>query len=61
MALVSNITAKQIERRMLTRRFQVALKEDRRCRVRRLGEYINSLVENNQPIEVWIKTQRCYR
>ena len=46
---------------MLTRRFQAALKEDRRRRVRRAGEEIETLVSNDELREAWIKTQRWYQ
>ena len=47
-ALGRKLTANQGEQRMLMRRFQAALKEDRRCRVRRDGKGINSLVAKYQ-------------
>ena len=40
---------------MLTRRFQVALKEDRRSKIRRAGEEIETLVLNDQVREAWSK------
>ena len=43
--------ANQGERRLLAQRFQAALKEDRRIRVRREGEEIKALVEKYQVIE----------
>ena len=46
---------------MLTRRFQAALKEDRRSRVRREGEEIETLVSNDKVREAWSKNQRCYQ
>ena len=57
-ALGRKSRANQEERRVLTRRFQAALKEDGRSRVRRVGEEINSLVSNDQVRETWVKTQR---
>ena len=48
MALGRKISANQGERRVLTRRFQAALKEYRRSRARRAGEEINALVSKNQ-------------
>ena len=45
---------------MATRRFQEALKEDRRYRVRKAGEEIETLVESAQTREVWINIQRWY-
>ena len=35
--------------------------EDRRCRVRKAGEDIESLVVNNQLREAWINIQRWYQ
>ena len=60
-ALGRKCRANQGERRVLTRSFQAALKEDRRCRVRRAGEETEALVSNNQVREAWIKNQRWYR
>ena len=37
-------TAYQKELRMDTRRLQTALKEDKRCRVRKVGEEIETLI-----------------
>ena len=51
-------TENQQERRTSTRRFQAALKEDRRFRVRKVGEEIESLVANDELREVWSKIQR---
>ena len=50
----------QGEHRVLTRRFQAALKKGRRSRVRRAVEEIKTLLSNNQVIESWSKTQRWY-
>ena len=47
--------ANQGEHRVLTRRFQAALKEDRRSRMRKAGENIETLVSNNQVREEWSK------
>ena len=55
------LTANQGECRMLIQRHQYSLKEDRRCRVRRAGEEIESLVARDQLKEVWIKNQRWYQ
>ena len=52
--------ANQGERRVLSRRFQAALKEDMRSRVKRAGEDIDALLSNDQLIEAWSKTQRWY-
>ena len=46
---------------MLMRRFQAALKEDRRCRARKVGEEIELLVVNDQPREAWSKIQVWYQ
>ena len=46
---------------MLTPRFQEAPKEDRRSRLRRVGEDIEALVSNDKVREVWSKTQQWYR
>ena len=46
------------ERRVLTQRFQSALKEDMKFRVERAGGDIEVLVSNNQVREAWIKTQQ---
>ena len=59
--LVQTHTEKQQSRRAATRRFQASQREDRRCRVSKEGEEIESLVENDQLREVWSKIQRCYR
>ena len=48
MELGKKIRTNQGERRVLTRRFHAALKEDRRSRVRRAGEEIKTLVSNDQ-------------
>ena len=45
---------------MLTRRFQAALKEDRKSRASREGEEIKTLVWNDQLREVWSKNQQWY-
>ena len=45
------ITENQQEHRMATQMFQAALKEDRRCRARKVGEEIELLVVNDQPWE----------
>ena len=60
-ALGRKLMANQRERRMLTQRSQAALKEDMRCRVRKAGEGIKSLVANDQLREAWIKIQRWYQ
>ena len=60
-ALGMKIRTNQGERRVLTRRFQAALKEYRRIKVRRVGNEIKTLVSNNQVREAWSKTQRWYR
>ena len=46
----------QGEHRVLTQRFHMSLKEDRRYRLRRAGEEIEALVLNNQVREMWSKT-----
>ena len=46
------------ERRVLTQRFQSALKEDMKFRVDRAVGDIEVLVSNNQVREAWIKTQQ---
>ena len=51
----------QGEHRVLTRRFQAALKEDRKIRVRRAGEDIEALVPKDKVREAWSKTQWWYR
>ena len=51
----------QGEHRVLTRRFQAALKEDRKIRVRRAGEDIEALVPNDKVREAWSKTQWWYQ
>ena len=43
------------------RRFQVALKEDRRSRVKRAEEDIETLVLNSQVREAWSRTQWWYQ
>ena len=60
-ALLSKTRTNQEEHRVLTRRFQEALKEDRRSRARRAGGGIKAVVSNNQVIEAWSKTQRWYQ
>ena len=57
-ALVRKSRTNQGELRVLTQRFQAALKEYRRSRVRRVGEEIEALVSNNQVRDVWSKTRR---
>ena len=47
-SLIWTHTAGQRERRTAMGRFQTALKEDRRCRVRKAGEKIETLVETEQ-------------
>ena len=59
-SLVRNITENQQERMTATRRFHAALREDRRFKVRKSGEEIKSLVENDQMQEAWNKIQRWY-
>ena len=61
MALGKNSRANQVERRVLTQRFQVAVNAEMRSRVRRAGEEIKSLVPNDQVIEAWSKPQRWYQ
>ena len=39
----------------------MALKEDRRSRVRRAREEIEKLLSKNKVIEAWSKNQRWYR
>ena len=51
----------QGEHMVLTRRFQAALKEDKRSRVRRVGEEIEALVSNDQVREAQSKNQQWYR
>ena len=59
-ALVRKSRTNQGELRELMQRFQAALKEYRRSRVRRVGEEIESLVSNDQVREVRSKNQRWY-
>ena len=60
-ALVWTHMVNQQERRTATRRFQAEFREDRRCRVRKSGEEIESLVANYHIREVWKKIQRWYQ
>ena len=53
--------ANQGEHRTLTRKFQEALKEDRRFKLGGVGDQIEALLSKDQLIEVWSKTQRWYR
>ena len=53
--------ANQSELRRAARWFQEALNEDRRCRVRKAGEDIETLVEADQTREAWIKIHRWYQ
>ena len=60
-ALRRTHTAGQRELRTAMRRFQTELKEDRRCRARKAGEDIETLVETDQMREEWSKIQRWYQ
>ena len=61
MSLGSMSRANQGERRVLTRRFQAALNEDWRSKVRRTGEEIEALVLNDQVREAQSKSKLWYQ
>ena len=61
MALRQTHTANQRERRTTTRRFQAALREDSRSRVRKARRGGESLVVNNQLREAWSNIHRQYQ
>ena len=60
-ALRRTHTADQRKIRRATRRFQVELKEDRRCRVSKSGKEIETLVDYDQAKTAWSKIQRWYQ
>ena len=51
----------QKELRTVMRRFQTALKEDRGCRARKVGEEIETLVDTDQMKKEWSNIKRWYR